>query len=211
MLRLYAIFVVSGFAALLYQVVWQRTLFAIYGINIESVTVIVTAFMLGLGLGSLLGGWLSKDAKRPVLLLFSLVELSIGAYGFASLGIFRWVGSFTLGAPAAVTFLIAFALVLLPTVLMGATLLLPAAHSVRRSWQRAGRSVGVLYSVNTLGSALASAVAVFALLGNLGQRRTVAVAASLNLLVSALAFVQHTREKRRTEIEPDVSPAGTAP
>jgi spermidine synthase len=195
MLRLYVIFVVSGFAALLYQVVWQRTLFAIYGINIESVTVIVTAFMLGLGVGSLLGGELSKDPKRPALLLFSLVELTIGAYGFASLALFRWIGSFTLGASALVTFVIAFLLVLLPTVLMGATLPLLVAHAVRRSGN-VGRSVGVLYFVNTLGSAMASAVAVFLLLGNLGQRRTVAVAACLNLLVSALAFDKHARDKR---------------
>ena len=46
----------SGFPALLYQIVWQRALFTIYGVNIQSVTVIVTVFMLGLGLGSLAGG-----------------------------------------------------------------------------------------------------------------------------------------------------------
>ena len=54
-LFLYSLFTVSGFAALVYQVVWQRSLYAIYGINVESVTMIVSAFMLGLGLGSL--GW----------------------------------------------------------------------------------------------------------------------------------------------------------
>src|SRR6202046_4203232 len=100
MLWVYVIFVLSGFAALLYQVVWQRALFAIYGINVESVTVIVTAFMLGLGLGSLAGGAVSKDPKRPVLALFSLVELGIGIYGFASLALFRWMGSLTLVLPA---------------------------------------------------------------------------------------------------------------
>jgi predicted membrane-bound spermidine synthase len=80
---------------------------------------------------------------------------------------------------------------------------------VRRSGN-VGRSVGVLYFVNTLGSALASAMAVFVLLGNLGQKRTVAVAACLNLLVSALAFQQHTREKR-SNLGPGVNPASTAP
>src|SRR5213078_1517436 len=50
-------FFFSGFPALLYQIVWQRALFTIYGVNIESVTVIVTVFMLGLGLGSLGGVW----------------------------------------------------------------------------------------------------------------------------------------------------------
>ena len=93
---------------------------------------------------------------------------------------------------------------------MGATLPLLVAHSVRRSGN-VGRSVGVLYFVNTLGSALASAVAVFVLLGNLGQRRTVAVAASLNLLVSALAFVQHTRERAKNVDLDEVSRASIAP
>jgi len=52
----YLLFFLSGFPALLYQIVWQRALFTLYGVNIESVTMIVTVFMLGLGLGSLAGG-----------------------------------------------------------------------------------------------------------------------------------------------------------
>ncbi|MGA3102094.1 MAG: hypothetical protein ABSD61_09560, partial [Terracidiphilus sp.] len=55
----FLLFFVSGFPALMYQIVWQRALFTIYGVNIESVTIIVTVFMLGLGLGSLAGGRLS--------------------------------------------------------------------------------------------------------------------------------------------------------
>ena len=50
------LFFCSGFPALIYQIVWQRALFAIYGLNIESVTIVVSGFMLGLGLGSLVGG-----------------------------------------------------------------------------------------------------------------------------------------------------------
>src|ERR1700746_976735 len=55
-LLLSVLFFCSGMPALIYQVVWQRVLFSIYGVNAESVAVIVSAFMLGLGLGSLLGG-----------------------------------------------------------------------------------------------------------------------------------------------------------
>ena len=50
------LFFFSGFPALIYQLTWQRALFRIFGVNIESVTIVVTAFMLGLGLGSLAGG-----------------------------------------------------------------------------------------------------------------------------------------------------------
>ena len=49
----------SGFSALIYQITWQRSLFTIFGINVEAVTVVVTGFLLGLGFGSLLGGRLS--------------------------------------------------------------------------------------------------------------------------------------------------------
>jgi predicted membrane-bound spermidine synthase len=193
MVWVYAIFVLSGFSALLYQVVWQRSLFAIYGINVESVTVIVTAFMLGLGVGSLVGGEVSKSPKRPALLLFSLVELGIGVFGFLSLPLFHWVGSLTLGLAPLATFAITFVLVLVPTTLMGSTLPLLVAHSVRGSGN-VGRSVGVLYFVNTLGSGLAALATVYVLFGALGQARTVYLAALGNLTVSALAFVQHRRQ-----------------
>ena len=53
------LFFFSGFAALIYQIIWQRALFRILGVNIEAVTIVVTAFMIGLGLGSLAGGALS--------------------------------------------------------------------------------------------------------------------------------------------------------
>ena len=52
------LFFFSGFPALIYQLTWQRSLFRIFGVNTESVTIVVTAFMLGLGLGSLAGGWI---------------------------------------------------------------------------------------------------------------------------------------------------------
>ena len=188
----YFIFVLSGFSALLYQVVWQRSLFAIYGINAPSVTVIVTAFMLGLGVGSLVGGEVSKVPTRPALKLFSLVELGIGAFGVVSLPLFHWVGSLTLGVSPFWTFVITFLLVLFPTTLMGATLPLLVAHGVRASGN-VGRAVGVLYFVNTLGSGLAALASVFVLLGALGQAKTVYLAAAINLTVSAIAFVQHRR------------------
>jgi predicted membrane-bound spermidine synthase len=151
--------------------------------------------MLGLGLGSLAGGEVSKNPRRPTLLLFSGIELTIGLYGFASLAVFRAVGKATLGASTVATFVLAFALVLLPTMLMGSTLPLLVAHAVRRSGH-VGRSVSVLYFVNTLGSAIAAGTAVFLLLGNLGLGKTVAVAGCINLGVSAIAGLQWVRERR---------------
>lgn len=191
-----AIFLVSGFAALLYQIVWQRALFAIYGINIEAVTVVVTAFMVGLGVGSLAGGALSRHPRWPALVLFAGIELGIGAFGLGSLPLFRWVGARTLQASATTTAVVTFLVVLVPTLLMGATLPVLTAHLVRRS-RNVGRSLGRLYFFNTLGSALASLAAVLVLMGALGQQGTVTLAAALNLMVGAGALALAAAERSR--------------
>jgi len=195
---LLVVFLASGFAALLYQVVWQRSLFTIFGINIESVTVVVTAFMLGLGIGSLVGGLVSKNPKRPSLLMFGVVELCIGAFGLISLPLFHAVGSLTLGMSGFATALVTFLLVLVPTMLMGGTLPLLVAHSVRRSGN-VGRSVGQLYFVNTLGSAVASVVSVMVMMGPLGQANTVRAAAAINVCVGLSALLLHARERKLVE------------
>ncbi|MBZ5618172.1 MAG: spermidine synthase [Acidobacteriia bacterium] len=188
----YLLFFVSGFPALIYQIVWQRTLFAIYGVNIESVTVVVSAFMLGLGLGSLAGGRISRNPSAPLLLLFGGIELGIAAYGAASLPLFHAVARFTAGAPPLETGLLSFALVLVPTVLMGATLPLLVAQLVKFSGN-VGRSVGALYFVNTLGSAVACFVAALVTMRYLGMSGSVAVAAALNILVGSTVLLLHFR------------------
>lgn len=201
----YAVFFFSGFAALVYQVVWQRSLFAIYGVNIESVTIVVAAFMLGLGLGSTGGGALSARPNAPLLRWFAAVEASIGLYGLASLHLFRAVGGLTAGASGAATFALTFALVLIPTSLMGATLPLLVAHAVKRSGN-VGKSVGMLYFTNTLGSAVASFAAAVLLLGKLGQTKTVYVAALANFGVAGAVWWLDRRARLQKSPELEQSP-----
>src|ERR1700720_1731808 len=151
------LFFCSGFPALIYQLTWQRALFRIFGVNIESVTIVVTAFMLGLGLGSLAGGWLSKRRGIPLLPLLAVIELMTGAFGLVSLEIFDRVGELTIDLPLMVTAAASLALVIVPTLLMGATLPVLVCHLVRRSGN-VGSAVGVLYYVNTLGAGAACLV-----------------------------------------------------
>src|ERR1700755_975940 len=89
------LFFFSGFPALIYQLVWQRALFRIFGVNIESVTIVGTAFMLGLGLGSLFGGLVSERRGLPLLPLLAAIELATAAFGLVSLAIFDTVGAMT--------------------------------------------------------------------------------------------------------------------
>ena len=190
----YLLFFVSGFPALLYQIVWQRALFTIYGVNIESVTVIVTVFMLGLGLGSLAGGKISSIARIPALHAFGVIELSIGIFGACSLWLFHRAAEFTAGSSTLETGIFTFLLLLIPTLLMGSTLPLLVAHLVHRT-ENVGESVGSLYSVNTFGSGFACILASYVLMRMLGESGSVRVAACLNLLVGASAILWRMRTR----------------
>jgi len=184
---LYVFFFLSGFPALIYQIVWQRTLFIIYGVSIESVTVVVTAFLLGLGLGSLVGGRISRS-RLPLVLVFAAVEACTALYGVFSLRLFHAAAQFTAGTSTLLTGVCAFALVVTPTVLMGSTLPILLAYLVR-AVPNTGRAAGILYFVNTLGSATACFVAGRFTMRLLGMSGSVRLAAGINAIVglSALA------------------------
>jgi spermidine synthase len=201
----FGLFFLSGFPALLYQIVWQRALFTLYGVNIQSVTMIVTVFMLGLGLGSLAGGWLSSRPGVNLLLAFGLIESSVGIFGIFSMWIFHRIGSITAGASILTTGFIAFALLLIPTMLMGSTLPILAEHFVRRTGN-VGESLGQLYSINTLGSSVACFAAAFLLMRVLGESGSVRLAAGFNLVVGITAFTLQRRPPANTP-----RPTNTAP
>ena len=192
---LYVIFFFSGFPAIIYQLVWQRALFDIYGVNIESVTIVVTAFMLGLGLGSLAGGQISRIRLFPRLTVFSTVELGIAGYGLLSLRLFHRVALLTAGASLAMTALISFLLVFIPTLLMGSTLPLLVAHMVQFS-KNVGYSVGKLYFANTLGSAVACFIAANLTMKSLGQSGSIALAAAINVCVGSSVMWLYLRSRR---------------
>lgn len=187
------LFFLSGMPALIYQIVWQRALFAIYGVNAQSVAVVVTAFMLGLGIGSLVGGRLSARYPKHGILIFGIAELGVAVFGLGSLGIFHWIAAYTAGASLGSVIFFSLALLLVPTVLMGASLPLLVEHLVLRS-NRVGVSVSVLYFVNTFGSAVACYLCATFLLREFGQSGSVSVAACVNVLVGAMAYL-YTRSE----------------
>lgn len=180
----YGAFFVSGLAALLYQLTWQRALMLIYGTNTESVAMVVSSFLVGLGLGSLAGGQASRQARFSPLLLFALAEFGVGTYGFFSLKLFEWAALRTIQFGVLETGVVVFALVFLPTLLMGATLPLLVADQVRRTGH-VGQSVSRLYFVNTLGAGLGAFLAAFYVLGQFGLSGAAQLAAVLNVSLGA--------------------------
>jgi len=188
------LFFLSGFPALIYQLTWQRALFRIFGVNIESVTIVVTAFMLGLGFGSLAGGWLSRHRRLPLLPLLAAIELMTGAFGVVSLAIFDQVGALTVGWPLPAMAAVNLGLVLVPTLLMGATLPVLVGHLVRRSGN-VGNAVGTLYYVNTLGAGAACLACIALLFPFLGSQGAIYVAVAMNGAVAVGALVMHWRNR----------------
>ena len=80
-----SVFVLSGAAALLYQIVWQRLLVLFSGSDIYSSTLVIASFMTGLGIGHLAGGHLAdRRSPRNCLLLFAIAEAAIALFGLFS-------------------------------------------------------------------------------------------------------------------------------
>ena len=185
--HLSALFFLSGAAALIYQVAWQRALFSYIGIDVVSVATIVAVFMLGLGAGAVVGGNIA-DQSRKLIAWFSGIELCIGLYGIASIWIIRALTNvFSLSGPAA-SALVALAALLIPTILMGATLPILVIQA-NREWGNIGQSTGRLYLVNTLGAAAGALGCGFLLFQFLTLTQGVFVAAAINLLVSINALL----------------------
>ncbi len=197
---LLGLFFISGFAALIYQVVWQRVLFQSFGVNIESVTIIVSIFMFGLGVGSIIGGYLSKKYVRHQILIFAICEVAIGLFGLFSLQLIDFVTSKTLhGSPAEVA-VATYALLFIPTTLMGATLPVLVSY-LHRSLKNVGESVSFLYFVNTLGSAIASVATIHILFYLFDLTISIWVAAVFNFAVvyfvwKKFKFVDSTLEAK---------------
>ncbi|HJZ19597.1 MAG TPA: hypothetical protein VJ226_01490, partial [Bradyrhizobium sp.] len=184
------LFFFSGFPALIYQLTWQRELFRIFGVNSESVTIVVAAFMLGLGLGSLAGGFVSKHRSIGLLPLLASIELATAAFGIVSLGVFEHVGAAIVDWSLPAMALVNLLLVIVPTLLMGATLPILVSHLVRRSGE-VGGSVGLLYYVNTMGAAAACLVCCGVLFPFFGMHAAVLTAVGFNVAVATGAIIAH--------------------
>jgi spermidine synthase len=205
------IFFVSGCAALVYQVVWQRILVIFSGADIYSTTLIVAAFMAGLGLGSLAGGYVAdRVPARRSLWLFVLAEGAVGLFAFGSKWFFYdllYVRlSFLAGSGA--TGLVLFLSLLWPTFFMGMSLPL-LARGLTSTVGTTGAVVGSLYGWNTAGAATGAIVSTWLLLPQLGLEGALRVGAVMNLGCAAAAalLVVGSRDALDRRVEPGVSAA----
>src|SRR5207249_11545434 len=119
--RLSFLFLLSGVAALVSRNVSQRVLFPAPGVHMVAVTINVSVFVFGLGVGSLVGGALSQRFPQRLPQLFLLCEVLIGLFGLISLPLMKAVTQATLHNSLLMMCLATYALLCLPTIFMGAT------------------------------------------------------------------------------------------
>lgn len=192
----YAMFMASGAAALIYQVIWARWLGFVFGNTTTSISVILASFMLGLALGSFVVSRKLHLIRSPML-VYAYLELAIGIFALCfpifsllvDTGYSQFVGSDSSAIwNLSVRTFLAFLILIVPTTFMGATL--PLLTDFFRRSRRVGNSwkVGMLYAANTIGAALGTILASFILIELIGIRSTTLVAAGFNMLVALVAL-----------------------
>ncbi|MBI5365862.1 MAG: fused MFS/spermidine synthase, partial [Planctomycetes bacterium] len=210
-----AIFLISGAAGLIYEVVWTRKLLLVFGSTSFAVGTVLAAFMGGLALGSRLLGR-RADRSPDCLRLYAGLEFAIGAYGIASSQLVELVNLAYAALHAAVhpgfavsvgiRLGLAGAFILLPTALMGGTLPVLVRHVHGGGGGTAAR-VGALYAVNTAGAVVGTVLGGLVLMPLLGVDRTLLCAGFLNLLAGALALALRRAAPAVIAPAPPVAPA----
>lgn len=200
----------------MYQVLWLRMLSLVFGVTAYAASTVLASFMAGLAIGSLVAGRLADRVRSP-LRWFGAIELGIAASALATplaLDLARHLYALLYGAVpgnlAALTlarFTCSFLVLLVPTMLMGATLPLVVRSTVV-SRGVLGPRVGLLYAINAGGAITGAILAGFYLIGQVGLTRTFAIAAAINVCVGVGAWLLPIRP--RAAMAPQ-APAAVSP
>jgi spermidine synthase len=193
---LLTLFFISGICNLIYEIVWARMFNLVFGVTVFAVSAVLAAFMLGLAVGGVVFGRLSEKIKNNIA-LFSLLHAGIFLSTIVMLLAFPvfqniYLLVFKVFNPNFYTFriilfVLSLFLMIVPTSLMGATF--PVASKLyAQSGERLGKDIGILYSVNTLGSVLGCMATIFFLLGTLGMKGSIVLAALADLAVALAVF-----------------------
>jgi predicted membrane-bound spermidine synthase len=192
------LFFLSGFAGLVYQLIWTRQAFASFGVITPVLSVLISVFMLGLSLGSWAGGrWIGVLVKRtrvPAVHFYAMAEFVIGLGAFGVPWLFGLGERLLLGAGESnsASYLVWSAVILGISVLpwctcMGVTFPWMMAHIQGRPGATR-ESFSFLYAANVLGAMCGTLVTALVLVELFGFHDTLRVAASANFFIAGLSF-----------------------
>lgn len=186
---------VSGFAGLVYQVLWMKQLGLLFGSTSQAAAATLAAFFAGLGAGSWWWGKRVANVVRP-LRLYAWLEFGIAISALTYFGVLKLFHAIypslygSIGGThwmLVVKFALALLLVFPAAFFMGGTVPAMGQAAIRQP-ERLGRTGALLYGVNTLGAALGVGFAAFTLIPSLGFTMTYVVALVLSLGVGAVAW-----------------------
>jgi len=214
------LFFISGATGLIYEVIWTRILLNVFGASLYAVATVLAAFMGGLALGSLIGGRVADRVAKP-LKLYGILEILVAGTALAvpfMLDLFDplYKAVYSTHQPtfmglSLLRFVLSFAVLLIPTTCMGATLPLLSRFLIRQQDGLGGR-IGALYTINTTGAVAGTFMAGFVLIATLGVNGTVLLSAALGLLIGVAAIVASLRlEKDLGEHWQEKLPEGETP
>lgn len=194
------LFLCSGMTGLIYQVIWSRMIVKVIGAAPFAVSIVLTVFMGGLGLGSYLAGRYIDQIKKSAQLiqLYGVMEIGIGIYALflgrmikATQPVFSSIYNQStehLLLFNAVILVGAFILFIIPVTLMGATLPILIRFYVAKLGHLGAR-VGRLYAINTIGAAVGSVLTGFFLIKLWGVDGTLRFGVIVNLAIGGVSFV----------------------
>lgn len=177
----------SGAAALAYEIVWGRWLATVLGASTLATSVVLACYMGGLAAGAWFFGRFSARTATP-LRIYAFVEALIAVLAIA----FPVIADVTVGLASALRLIVAVAVLLLPTFLMGGTLPLVVAWSEHRGLPE-GETLARLYGLNTVGAALGCCLTGFVLIPVVGLEAANLMAAATNITIAAIALVLSRR------------------
>src|ERR1700694_2455860 len=194
----YGLFIVSGFAGLIYESIWTHYLKLFLGHAAYAQSLVLAVFMGGMAAGAALAGRYSERLANP-LLVYALVEAVIGVLALAFHPAFAALTDWSyasllpaLGheAPVLAAKLAVSCLLMLPqSVLLGTTFPLMSAGLVRAQPRAQGESLAMLYFTNSLGAAAGVLASWFMLSAWAGLPATLRTAVVLNLLIAAAVWL----------------------
>lgn len=211
---LIGIFFISGFAGLVYEVVYAKALGVTFGGTTLASNTVLATYMGGMALGAWMGGLLAERSTRP-LWLYAICEAAIGFYALLTPSFFHWVQNayvaIALNEPPDSSWLTVLRVALgvavlgVPTVLMGATLPL-VFKKLKQMGMASERAIAPLYSANVLGAATGALAGSYVLLPTLGRNSATYMAALISLLVALYVI-----EKLKTQPALDASNLAVRP
>ncbi|OGW75006.1 MAG: hypothetical protein A2Z72_00590 [Omnitrophica bacterium RBG_13_46_9] len=188
---------VSGFVAMLYEIIWIRLLSMVLGSSAYSFSLMLAAFISGITIGAFLISKRMPDT-RATFLFFGLCEIFIGISLIISLpfygklpAIFLKLSNIFSRTPetfllySAAKFLLAFMVMLPPTVFLGMTLPLVskvASHKL----EFLGRRIGSVFAFNTSGNIFGALISGLVLLPALGSKLTLELGVAINLCLGII-------------------------